>query len=222
MLRVSALALLMCFAQVASAAVQTLGFDNLAASFATVPTGYGAFDDGVNHFAGFDWSNGPIAVADQNDLALNPFAVGFQHGVTSPDNVAFNYGGAGTVSVNALSGTFTFLGANFTAWFDLATFGMPGGVQTLSLEGWRGSSRLFQDTVILTSNAPNSVNENWNDIDRLVLTTMVTFDNQPRTPLQWMMDDFRYSVVPEANAMLQLGAGLLMLAALSLRRRILR
>jgi uncharacterized protein (TIGR03382 family) len=37
-----------------------------------------------------------------------------------------------------------------------------------------------------------------------------------------MMDDFRYTVVPEADATFQLGAGLLMLAALSLRRRILR
>jgi hypothetical protein len=224
MLRLAAATLLFWYVQAAPAAVSvhTLGFDTLAASSATVSTGYGAFDDGVNHFAGFDWSHGPLAVADRNDFALNPFAVGFQHGVASPDNVAFNFGGVASVSVDALSGSFAFVGARFTAWFDLAAFGMPSGVQTLSLEGWKGGSLLFQDSLTLSPFAQSLVTENWIGIDRLTLKTEVTFNGETRRPLQWMMDDFQYSVVPEPGALPQLAVGLLMLFAFSLGRRSIR
>ncbi len=202
----------------ATVSVRTLGFDTLTAGSATVPLGYGAFDDGVTQFAGFDWSNGPVAVANRNDFTLNPFAIGFQNGVSSGDNVAFNFGGAGSVSIDAISGSYSFVSARFTAWFDLAAFGMPGGVQTLSLQGWSHGNLLYQDSLTLTPFAQSVVAENWSGIDRLVLNTEVNFQNQVRRPLQWMVDDFQYSVVPEADAVLQLAVGCLMLGAYWLRR----
>src|SRR5689334_20441497 len=77
-------------AHTAPAAIHTLGFDSLVPND-PVPAGYGAFDEGPIHFAGFDWQL--IAVAQQGDPSLNPFAEGgFEHGVISPSNVAFNRG----------------------------------------------------------------------------------------------------------------------------------
>ena len=127
----------------ALAAIHTLGFDSLTPNEA-VPSGYGAFDEGSTHFSGFDWQH--VAVAQQGDGSLNPFAeVGFEHGVVSPSNVAFNESASADVSVVSLSGPFRFIAGTFTAWYNLADFGMVGGTQTLTAQGWNGGSLVFQE-----------------------------------------------------------------------------
>ena len=206
-------------AQGALAAIHTLGFDTLTAN-ELVPSGYGAFDEGSIHFSGFDWQH--VAVAQQGDGSLNPFAeAGFEHGVISPSNVAFNESASADVSVVSLSGRFLFMGGTFTAWYNLADFGMVGGTQTLIVEGWNGGSLVFQEQGTLSQTSPLSLAGPSLGIDRLVFHTDVTF-NGPRPPLQWMVDNFQYTVVPEPSSMFQLGAGLAMLLACSLRRRLSR
>ena len=165
------------------------------------------------HFAGFDW--GQIAVAEAGDGTLHPLAVGFERGVTSPSSVAFNAGGAASVSLLSLSGPFVFVGAKFTAWFNLADLGLAGGSQTLTIEGWNGTNRLFEETGTLSAFSPLDFSAPALGIDRLVLRTDVTFSGQGTKPLQWMMDDFQYGIVPEVGPMFQLGAGLPMLFAFS-------
>jgi hypothetical protein len=203
----------------ALAAIHTLGFDALTPN-ERVPSGYGAFDEGAVHFSGFDWQH--IAVAQQGDGSLNPFAeVGFEHGVISPSNVAFNESASADVSVVSLSGQFIFIGGTFTAWYNLADFGMIGGTQTLTVQGWNGGSLVFQQQGGLSQTSPLSFAGPSAGIDRLVFHTDVTFDG-PRAPLQWMVDNFQYGVVPEPSSMLQVGAGLAMLLACALRRRLMQ
>src|SRR6185503_10867683 len=112
-------------------------------------------------------------------------------------------------------------GGKFTAWYDLADFGMAGGTQTLTIEGWNAASLVFQEQGTLRETSQLGLIGSPIGIDRLVFYTDVTF-NGPRAPLQWMVDNFQYSVVPEPSSMLQLGAGLAMLLACSLRRRLSR
>ena len=202
----------------ALAAIHTAGFDSLDAN-AQIAPGYGAFDEGAVHFTGFDW--GQITVAQAGDGTLHPLAVGFEHGVASPSNVAFNpNGSAASVSISSLSAPFIFVGAKFTAWFNLADLGLPGGMQTLTVAGWNGAHLLYEDTRTLSAFSQLDFSAPAVGIDRLVLRTDVTFNGQSTRPLQWMMDDFNYSLVPEPGTMLQLAAGLLMMFAFSLRRRL--
>ncbi len=203
----------------ALAAIHTVGFDSLAAN-AQIAPGYGAFDEGAIHFAGFDW--GQVTVAQAGDGTLHPLAVGFEHGVASPSNVAFNpNASAASVSISSLSAPFVFVGAKFTAWFNLADLGLPGGTQTLTVEGWNGANLMYEDTRTLSAFSQLDFSAPAVSIDRLVLRTDVSFNGQSTRPLQWMMDDFNYTLVPEPGAMLHLAAGLLMLFAFSLRRRLL-
>ena len=130
-------------------------------------------------------------------------------------------GASADVSVVSLSGPFSFVGGKFTAWYSLADFGMAGGTQTLTVQGWNGGSLVFLEQGTLSQTSQLSLAGPSIGIDRLVFHTDVTF-NGPRSPLQWMVDDFRYSLVPEPSSVLQLGAGLAMLLAFSLRRRQLR
>jgi hypothetical protein len=135
--------------------------------------------------------------------------------------VAFNASASADVSVVSLSGPFRFIAGTFTAWYNLADFGMVGGTQTLTVQGWNGGSLVFQEQGTLSQTAQLSLMGPSIGIDRLVFHTEVTF-NGPRAPLQWMVDNFQYSLVPEPSSMLQLGAGLAMLLASSLRRRLSR
>lgn len=213
---IAAIAAIVFNAPSALAAVRMLGFDSLPPNEA-IPSGYGAFDEESTHFSGFDWQH--MVVAQQGDASLNPFAeVGFQHGVVSPSNVAFNESASADVSVVSLSGRFIFIGGRFTAWYNLADFGMAGGTQTLTIEGWNGSSLVFQEQGTLSQTSQLNLMGASIGIDRLVFHTDVTF-NGPRAPLQWMVDNFEYSVVPEPSSMLQLGVGLVMLLAFSLGQK---
>jgi hypothetical protein len=200
----------------AHADVHTLGFDTLTPN-ALVPSGYGAFDEGDVHFAGFEWTS--IRVAQQGDPTLNPFAVGMDHGVISPSNVMFNSGGAGSVTIAALSQPFFFRGAQFTGMFDLSDFGMPGGTQSLTLQGWHGASLVFEESGDLSAFAPIHLDGVTKTIDRLVINTGVTFNDEAKRPMQWVADDFQYSVVPEPAAAVQLLAGVAMLSVFAFRAR---
>lgn len=200
----------------AQADVHTLGFDTLTPN-ALVPSGYGAFDEGDVHFAGFEWTS--IRVAQQGDPTLNPFAVGMDHGVISPSNVMFNSGGAGSVSVASLSQPFFFRGAQFTGMFDLSDFGMPGGTQSLTLQGWKGATLVFEESGDLNAFSPLHLDGVTKSIDHLVINTGVTYNGQPMRPMQWIADDFQYSVVPEPAAGVQLLAGVVMLSVFAFRAR---
>ena len=111
--------------------------------------------------------------------------------------------------------------SKFTAWFNLADLGLPGGIQTLTVEGWNGANLAYQDTRTLSAFSQLDFSASAVGIDLLVLRTDVTFNGQSTRPLQWMMDDFSYSLVPEPITMLHLIAGLFMVFAFLLRRRLL-
>ena len=102
-----------------------------------VPDGYG----------GMDWSNFYYLNGDSN--IYNPS--GYQNGVVSPDNDAFN--GFGTTAMTmAGGGTFTFDSAYFTAaWND--------GLQ-VSVQGYNGATLL--DSTLFTVNTSGPVLETFN------------------------------------------------------------
>ncbi len=133
-------------AAIASAAHATvINFDDLG-NLAPIANGY----------QGLNWNN--IYSVDGVDYG----ASGYQNGVVSPKNVAYNaYGDPGSISVAA--GTFTFNGADFTAaWMN--------GLQ-LTLTGLAGGSTLYSTVLTLDTSGPLHFTTNWSGIDTLTFST---------------------------------------------------
>lgn len=224
------------FAAIVISPPQTLTFDTLTNTnidhVTPIETGYGHFDSGSVHFQGFDWATGPafIAVANSQDPAINPSAIGFGNGAVSLPNVAYKYGAASSSTIVPVSGRFVFLGASFTAGYDLSNANnFPNypsdSVQTLTLASMSGGNTVVSQTITLNASSPFALSVNWagpdgTGIDSLVLTTAVTSGSAGLPALPWVMDNFRYAVVavPEPASALYLAAGVTLLVMLALRR----
>jgi hypothetical protein len=156
-------------------AATLLTFDSLPTSepgdigFAPIPDGYG----------GLDWGNFGVL----NGLAVSP-DYGYHTGVVSPDNVAFNlFGSPASISISA--GEFDLDSAYLTLALNLDT---PLNIQ---VEGFRGTTLLYNNTYTEYSTAPGFVNFDYLGVDR------VTFITSP--PQQFAMDNLTV-IVPEPGA----------------------
>jgi hypothetical protein len=225
------------WAAVVTTPEQTLTFDTLTntdlGTGGSIATGYGSFVSGSVHFSGFDWAAGaaPVGVANSHDDALNGFAIGFANGAVSQPNVAFKRGNAGSSTIEPISGKFVFRGGFFTAAFDPTDIGLPANtVQTLTLQGishqLSAPDDVVSQTITLSASAPVALSVDWSGsdgkgIDSLMLTINVTDGVTVYSPLQWVMDDFRFAVaVPEPSSALYLFAGVALLCAIGARRRL--
>lgn len=179
------IALLAAFA-CSTASAGVINFDDLPGD----PTQ--ALDSG---YAGFNWTNmGTI----RSDAAPG---TGFETGVVSPTNAAYNWYGL-TATISTADGkAFTFAGADFTsAYVD----------QEISFEGYRnGELVLGSGAYTLDTLTPQWIGLNWTGIDTLVIY------NSSGT--QWVMDDF---TVPEPATLGLFGSSLVgLFASRRVRRR---
>lgn len=189
-----------------------LSFWSLAAS-AEVITFDDITDDGSgagtiisNGYAGLNWDN--FRVMNAPAFTLNYGLNGYQNGVVSGTNVAFN--AFGYEAVTSSGGTFTFDSAYFTgAWND--------GL-TISVLGYNGASLIDSISFLVDSSGPVLQTFNWSGIDKLV------FDSSGGTPnpnfpgigsgVHFAMDNMSINSVspvpePETYAMLLAGLGLM-------------
>jgi hypothetical protein len=185
------LALLLAFWSMAASA-QVITFDDL--------TDYGSGSWISNGYAGLNWDN--FGVLNAPAYSTNS---GYQNGVVSGTNVAFNSGG--NQAITSSGSTFTFESAYFAAaWND--------GLAVL-VQGYNGASLIDSISFLVNTSGPLLQTFNWNGIDKVVFsssggTKNINFDaNYGGT--MFAMDNMTISPVPEPEtyAMLLVGLGLI-------------
>jgi hypothetical protein len=145
-------------------------------------------------YAGFNWDNMGTIRADAYPGS------GFEAGVVSPANAAYNWFGQPATISKADGNAWAFTGAYFTsAWID----------QEISLEGWRnGQLLLTSGAFTLDATAPRWVQLDWAGIDTLVIYNS--------SPTAWAMDEF---TVPEPGSLALMGVSLAGLVTARRRRK---
>jgi hypothetical protein len=175
----------------ASGQVQVLTFDDLPGSEERIPNGYG----------GFEWSN--LWYLDAVNYWLNPS--GYQAGMVSANNVAFNgYGNPASMMIQG-PGEFHFIGTYLTAAWNTGL--------NIEIIGTLGGTPVDSRTVTVDRLAPTWFEFNW-DVDAISFRSYGGTP-YPQSGQQFAMDNFTF--VPEPAMMALLGAGIPVL--LKCRRR---
>ena len=147
-------------------------------------------------YQGFNWTI--LGSANSGEYP----ASGFEAGVVSGNNAAFNWYGLDASVTLAGEGSFDFIGAFFTAaWIgdyfhELVFEGLLDGVLVYSSDS----------SVALASDSPTWIQLDWTGIDQLnIYSNLAGWD-------QWVMDDFTVNInsasVPESSSLVLLLMGL--------------
>ena len=185
--------LLLC-TSLASAAV--INFDDLSGNPAeTITDGY----------QGFNWTT--LGSINSSEYPGS----GFEAGVVSGNNSAYNmYGLDANVSL-ATGGSFDFIGAFFTAAW------VGDYYHEISFEGWLDGVLVYSvdSAIALANDSPTWIQLDWRGIDQLTIySNLAGWD-------QWVMDDFTVTInaanVPESSGLMLMLMGLIGVSIL--RRR---
>lgn len=177
-----------------------IGFDELGHN-GPVPSNY----------VGLIWTNFGF------ENGFDVVASGYNHAVTSNNNIAYNRSGDPAYVFANPASTFDFNGADFTsAWHD--------DLQ-LTLTGLKGGVTLYNTTLTLQVSGPYHFAASWNGIDSLVFTSFggahhAGFDGGEG--LNFAMDDMVINAsggVPEPAVWAMMIAGFGLVGAMQRRRR---
>jgi hypothetical protein len=142
-----------------------------------------------NGYGGLNWDN--MAVAHK-DVITNS---GYNNGTVSGNYIALN--SAGTAA-SVSDGTFSFNGAYLTAAWNTGL--------NINLKGYNSGGLVYDQTVVVDTDAPTWFGFNFNNIDNLVFESSggVAAGFSEGSGTQFVMDDFTY-VIPEPASLSLIG-----------------
>jgi hypothetical protein len=160
-------------------------------------------------YQGLDWTNFGVGNAI---LRSNVFGVsGYNYGMVSPSNVAFNGFG---LPAEIDSGTnFNFLSTYLTgAW---------NSNLNIEVQGFSGATLLYDTTVVASATSPTLFTFNYANVNQLVFNS---FGGQNAgfasgSGEEFVMDNLTFEFVPEPSSLLLVALGGVSLVALLRRKR---
>lgn len=185
-------------------------FDNL------VETGSGAFFSyQYQGYAGLTWSN----ILCNNAILFTNLPASYTwvtngltgdfYGMVSPSNVVEMFSGC---EIDSPSTNFNFVSAYLTGFYNSNL--------NVQVEGFNGTTLLYNQTVVASATSPTLFTFNYLDIDRLYFTSS---GGEPAfghdAPTQFIMDDFTFEFIPEPSTFLLAALGGVSLIALLKRKR---
>jgi hypothetical protein len=163
----------------------------------------------ANGYQGLNWSNFWVlnAILLSNYLG---YAEGYNYGMVSPSNVAFNAGGS-PAEIDSTT-NFNFLSVYLTgAW---------NSNLNIEVEGFNGAQEIYDTIVVASATDPTLFTFNYLDIDRLYFNSYggePAFGGSARE--QFVMDNLEFEFIPEPSSLLLTALGLVTLWAFAKRRR---
>jgi hypothetical protein len=181
----------------------TLTFDDLPGNGSPIPNGYG----------GFNWTN--MWVLNGDTYSGNPS--GYQNGVVSHSNVAFNAFGSPASLIVSSNNAFTFNSTYLTAaWND--------GLH-VEVQGYNGATLLYDTTVTVDTSGPTLETFDYQNITQLVFTSSGGVNHgYVGSGEHFAMDNFTYNqsvqaAVPVPPTVTMLGMGIVSLFGYGWRKR---
>ena len=169
--------------------------------------------DWITSYGGFNWDS----MVALDPAALYPSTTnGYHNSVVSPDYVASFTLASPLATVTAVSGPFDFNGAYFTgAWRD--------GLN-IDVVGYRGSTAIYSDSVVVNSTSPLWLQFDYKAIDYLEFTSYGGVSGgYGGLAENFIMDDFTFNepiANPEPSTFILLGAGLVGVAYWRRRKKL--
>lgn len=160
----------------------------------------------ADNYHGFDWNNGTNQIAVINATMYDTCHPGsnIANGATSGHYAAFNARGETETQIDwSGTGTFDFIGANWTTFGDTDF--------NLSFEGWRAGELVYSSSDHTITGEATLISLNWDDIDSLRISSSIAST--------WIMDDFTVSAVPEPSVMALMLGGLGFVGFMAARSR---
>lgn len=189
------------FSMISRCLATVITFDDLPDSLggAFIPNGY----------QGLSWSNFAVVNAILRSNFYG-YATGYNYGMVSPSNVAFNAVGQ-PVEIDARGANFNFLSAYLTgAW---------NSNLNIEVQGSRSGTLIYDQTVVASATNATLFTFDYLNIDRLYFSS---FGGQPAfgpvPEYHFAMDNFTFEFVPEPSAILLTSAGAVFLLAFRKRK----
>ncbi len=165
-----------------------------------------------NGYQGLNWTNFGIVNGILQSSALGGYLSGYNYGMVTPSNVAYNAFG-NPAEIDSPGTNFSFLSAYLTgAW---------NSNLNIEVEGFNGAAEIYDTNVVASATNPTLFTFNYLNINRLYFNSyggeLAGFGGGAGE--NFVMDNFDFEFIPEPSSLLLTALGGVSLVAFLKRKR---
>jgi len=165
-----------------------------------------------NGYQGLNWTNFGIVNGILQSSALGGYLSGYNYGMVTPSNVAYNAFG-NPAEIDSPGTNFSFLSAYLTgAW---------NSNLNIEVEGFNGAAEIYDTNVVASATNPTLFTFNYLNINRLYFNSyggeLAGFGGGAGE--NFVMDNFDFEFIPEPSSLLLTALGGVSLVAVLKRQR---